>query len=167
MSALLEPRVDQLLHLLSQEEQLYAELLSIGQQEQSAILGNDPAALHTLVSQKERVIDQIARVETERQAWIAAWAAAAGAEATPTLAELAHRVPPHEMGRVNAVRDALLRRIRDVAEMNYRNGQLLNGALRIVNRSIEVYSRVGGDGGYAPSGEPSRGTRTVVLDRKV
>jgi flagellar biosynthesis/type III secretory pathway chaperone len=167
MSALLQPSTDELLDLLNQEERLYAELVAIGQQEQGAILGNDPAWLHALVAQKERVIEQVARVETERQSWIAAWAAAAGATSAPTLAELARQLPPHEAGRISVVRDALLRRIRDVAEMNHRNGQLVNGALRIVNRSIDVYSRVGGDGGYAPSGEPARGTRTVVLDRKV
>lgn len=166
MSTLLQPRLDDLLDLLTQEERLYAEVLAIGQQEQGAIVGNDPARLHSLVAQKERLLEQVARVEAERQSWIGSWAGANGAGA-PTLAELARVMPPLDAARVNQVRDALLRRIRDVADMNNRNGQLLSGALRIVNRTIEVYSRVGGDQGYAASGELARGTRTVVLDRKV
>ena len=65
------------------------------------------------------------------------------------------------------LRDALFRRVRDVAEMNNRNGQLLNGALRIVDRSIEAYSRVGREGSYQPSGERARAARTTVLDQRV
>lgn len=167
MTTALRPGTDELIALLAEEEQLYAELLAIGQQEQDAILGSDPAWLSSLVAQKERVMEHVARVETERQTWIAAWAAAAGAAATPTLNELARQVGPHDAERIGTVRDALLTRIRDLAEMNNRNSHLLNGALRIVNRSIEAYGRVGGERGYDPSGEPARTARTVVLDRRV
>lgn len=167
MSVALEPGVAELVDLLAEEERLYAELLRIGQQEQGAILGNEPTQLRALVAAKERTIERIARAETERQSWLAAWTTVRGLVADLTLAELARGLPATDASRLAAVRDALLRRVRDVAEMNNRNSQLLGGALRIVNRSIEVYSRVGGGNSYQPSGERSAGSRTIVLDRRV
>jgi flagellar biosynthesis/type III secretory pathway chaperone len=167
MSVAIEPRVQELTDLLADEERLYGELLQIGQQEQGAILGRDPAGLHALIAEKERVIEMLARVETERQSWLAGWAAVNGAAPNATLADVTRQLTPLEAARVASVREALLRRVRDVAEMNNSNSHLLNGALRIVDRSIEVFSRVGRDSGYQPSGEPSRGSRTIVLDQRV
>lgn len=167
MNAAIDTRVEELTALLAEEERLYGELLRIGAQEQGAILGNDPAWLNSLVAEKERLVEQLARTETERLAWLASWAAAHGLSASIPLSELARHLPPLDAARVAHVRDALLRRVRDVAEMNNRNGQLLAGALRIVDRSIEAYSRIGREGSYQPSGEHAPSARTIVLDRKV
>jgi flagellar biosynthesis/type III secretory pathway chaperone len=167
MTVAIVPPVGDLVDLLAEEERLYGELLELGQQEQSAILGSDPAWLNSLVAEKERLVERLAHAETERQAWIAVWTAANGGAAAPTLGDLIRRLAPADAAGVSAARDALLMRVRDVAEMNNRNSHLLGGALRIVNRSIEAYSRLGGSAGYEPSGERARATRTIVLDRRV
>jgi flagellar biosynthesis/type III secretory pathway chaperone len=162
------PRVGDLVDLLAEEERLYGELLEIGQREQGAILGNEPAGLSAVILEKVQLVERLAQAETERQSWLNAWAAANGGAGATTLGELTRHLAAPDAARVAVVRDALLRRIRDVAEMNNRNSQLLGGALRIVNRSIEAYSRLGGaSSGYEPSGERARATRTIVLDRRV
>ena len=166
MTTAIGPGVARLVELLEAETVLYGDLLRLGEQERSAVVADDPRWLNALVGDKERVLVEIARVEDARQAWMAAWTAAHGLPADTTLAELARRLPAADAARLGAVRELLLERVRDVAEMNHRNHQLLRSALRIVNRSIEAFSRIGA-AGYQPTGERAPTSRTMVLDRRV
>jgi len=157
--------VPQLVALLEAETALYGELLQLGEQERSAVVADDPRWLNALVADKERVLVEVARVEAARQDWMAVWTAAHGLPGETSLADLARRLPAADAARLNVVRKDLLERVRDVAEMNHRNHELLRSALRIVNRSIEAFSRIGG-AGYKPNGERAPASRTMVLDRR-
>lgn len=166
MTVAVKSDLDELIDLLAHEERLYGQLIDISTQEQAAIVGTDPTGLSGLIADKERVLEGVARTEIERQSWIATWTAVRSLSPDTTLAELIGLLDPAEAVRVGAMRDALLRRVRDMAAMNNQNNQLLSGALRIVNRSIDAYNRVGGGQGYEQSGNRARASRTIVLDRR-
>ena len=159
------PSTDQLALCLADEARLYADLVELGRRERAAVVGGDPAVLNEIVAEKERLIAAIGRAEAGRQAWTGAWAAANGREATGlTLSTLLAALPPAEAAAVAPLRDRLLARLRDVAQMNHDNGLLVGGALRIVTGFLDGYARVRGDAGYQPSGQRARGGATAVLD---
>src|SRR5204862_7281021 len=113
-------------------------LLELGERERAAVVASDPAVLNGVVAEKERLIAAITRAEAGRQSWIAAWAGASGLDPTGlTLAALLRALPPVEAARIAPLRDLLLARVRDVAQMNHDHGQLVQGALRIVTGSLD------------------------------
>jgi flagellar biosynthesis/type III secretory pathway chaperone len=159
------PPVDDLATCLEDEASLYAQLAELGARERGAVVARDPAALNEIVAEKERLIAAVARAEASRQSWIAAWAAAGRVDpAGVTLNSLLRRLPAGEAAAIAPLRDRLLARVRDVAQVNHDNGQLVQGALRIVTGSLDAYARVGGQGSYQPTGQRARGSGTAVLD---
>jgi hypothetical protein len=165
VTAVAPPLAEELTLHLAEEARLYAELLELGQRERVAVVGPDPAVLNAVVAEKERLIAAVGRAEAGRQAWIASWAAATGLDpGSLTLAVLMRALPPAEAARVAPMRDLLLARVRDVAQMNHDNGQLVGGALRIVTGALDAFARVQGQDGYQPTGQRSHGGGTAVLD---
>jgi hypothetical protein len=165
VTATAPPPTDDLALCLAEEARLYGELLELGQRERGAVVGSDPAVLNGIVAEKERLVAAVARAETARQGWLAAWAAARGrAPAGLTLSALLRELEPAEATAVAPLRDLLLARVRDVAQMNHDNGQLVGGALRIVSGWLDGYARVLGQAGYRPGGQRTRGAGAAVLD---
>jgi hypothetical protein len=159
------PSADELALHLAEEARLYADLLELGQRERAAVVGPDPAALNGIVAEKERLIAAVGRAEAGRQAWLGAWASASGHElASLTLAAVMRALPPADAARVAPMRDLLLARVRDVAQMNHENGQLVGGALRIVTGALDAFARVRGEISYQPTGQRTQGSGTAVLD---
>jgi hypothetical protein len=159
------PRAEQLAASLADEARLYADLLELGPRERDAVVASDPAGLSEIVAEKERLLAAIGRAEVARQEWIAGWGRHAGVEpGSVTLTSLLRALPPVEAAAIAPLRDLLLQRIRDVARMNHENGELAQGALRLVNGRIDAFARVQREVGYQPSGQRSVGGQTAVLD---
>ena len=165
MPTMSAPRALDLARILDEELELYGLLLGIAQRERAAIVGRDPALLTAITVEKETVVARIAAADGRREAWIAEWAAANGREAEGlTLATLGEHLPGVEATAIGQRRDALISRLRDVAEVNYRNGQLVESSLRLVDRAIVAFSGLRDSALYQPTGARDRSSRTIVLD---
>jgi hypothetical protein len=159
------PRADDLAACLADEVRLYGELLELGGRERDAVVGRDPAELNAIVAEKERVVAAVNRAELARQRWIALWSSSTGnATEGLTLSELLRTLPSTEAAAVLPLRDQLMQRLRDVAQMNHDNSNLVQSALRIVSGSIEMLARVREGAGYQSSGARVQGAKTIVLD---
>lgn len=165
MIAMAAPRAEELAALLVEEARFYADLLELAPRERAAVVANDASLLNEVVAEKDRILASIARAEIARQAWIGAWAATRGvAAAGVTLTSLLRDLPPADAAAIGPLRDLLLSRIRDVAQMNHDNGQLVQGALRIVSNTLDAYSRVRQDLGYQPTGQRATAGQSAGLD---
>ena len=159
------PDTADLIRLLGDELGLYDQLFVLGQRERDAVLGADPGVLETLVAAKETLIAQVGRVETRRQRWVADWAAEAGVEpAGLTLSDVAARLPAEVATELDAARARLVGRVGELAELSFRNGNLLSSALGVVSRRLEAYSRVTTGLGYRASGATVTSVATAQLD---
>jgi hypothetical protein len=159
------PRADDLAACLADEVRLYDELLELGGRERDAVVGRDPAELNAIVAEKERVVAAVNRAELARQRWIMLWSERTGQSVEGlTLSELLRTLPPGEAAAVLPLRDQLMQRLRDVAQMNHDNSNLVQSALRIVSGSIEMLARVREGAGYQSSGARVQGAKTIVLD---
>jgi flagellar biosynthesis/type III secretory pathway chaperone len=159
------PRAEQLAAYLADEARIYADLIELGERERDAVVASDPARLGEIVAEKERLLAAVGRAEMARQDWIAIWARTAGVDpASVTLPSLLRTLPSVEAAAIAPLRALLLQRIRDVARMNYENGELTQGALRLVNGRLDAFARVRREFGYQPSGQRAVGGQTAVLD---
>ena len=154
-----------LIGLMDEEIRLYDALLALSRDEREAMLGSDSAMLDGIVAAKESLVAQVARVEARRQTWVAEWAEEHGADSSrPSLASLVARMHGPEADALAERREQLLSRVREMADLNFRNKQLLASALNVVSRRLDAYDRVSASVGYRPSGRSVKSASTAVLD---
>jgi flagellar biosynthesis/type III secretory pathway chaperone len=154
--------------LLADELGLYDQLLVLTRREREAVLGSDPGRLEAIVAEKEALIAQVGRVEARRQQWVADRAAELGLEpAGLTLSRLAARLPAEAAAELEAAGERLRSRVRELAELSHRNGNLVASALGVVSRRLEAYHRVTTALGYRPSGATVKGAANAQLDLRV
>jgi hypothetical protein len=159
------PVTSELVALLAEELALYDELLFMARREHESVLGNDPAVLERIVAEKETLIARVGRVEARRQQWVADWAVAAGLDpAGLTLSELAARLPAEAAAELDAAGGALLARVRELAELGFRNRSLVASALGVVSRRLAAYNRVTTALGYRATGATVKGAAAAQLD---
>jgi flagellar biosynthesis/type III secretory pathway chaperone len=161
------PRSAELVGLMDEEIRLYDALLGLARDEREAIVGDDPAVLDGIVAAKESIVAQVARVEMHRQSWVAEWAAEHGADASHLpLSTLIARLTGPEADALAERREQMLARVRELADLNFRNKHLLSSALSIVSRRLDAYERVSTSLGYRPSGQSVKSAGTAVLDMR-
>jgi flagellar biosynthesis/type III secretory pathway chaperone len=159
------PTTTELARLLGEELGLYDQLLVLTRREREAVLGGDPSALEALVAEKEALIAQVGRVEARRQQWLADWAAEAGLDpAGLTLAGVSARLGAAAAAELDAAREELVARVRELAELGFRNRNLLSSALGVVSRRLDAYNRVTTAHGYRASGATIKSPATAQLD---
>ena len=157
----------ELIALLDEEIQLYDALLALSRDEREATLGSEPAVLDGIVAAKESLVAQVARVEMRRQGWVAGWAAENGEDPSGlSLTGLIVRMQGPDADRLAERREQLLARVHELADLNFRNKQLLASALSVVSRRLEAYDRVTSSLGYRSSGRSVKGSATAVLDMR-
>lgn len=64
---------DRLVHLLTQQQLLYRQLLQLAQKQRSLVDGSDPEALLKLLAGRQRLIDRLMGLERELQPLRADW----------------------------------------------------------------------------------------------
>src|SRR5438045_2739387 len=133
-----------------------------GAEEREAVVGNDPERLNDVTRRKDALLLGIARADARRVEWIGANCG----DPAMSLATVLVSLPADEASAVGARRDELMGLLRDVAEMNFSNGQLVSSSLRLVDRQIDGFSRIRDAAGYQATGERARSARTAVLDYK-
>ena len=157
----------ELIALMDEEVRLYDALLALTRDEREATLGDEPAVLDGIVAAKETLVAQVARVEMRRQAWVAEWSAEQGVDAGRlSLSSLIAQMPGPDAERLAERREQLLARVRELADLNFRNKQLLASALNVVSRRLEAYDRVTSSLGYRSSGRSVKSAGTAVLDMR-
>ena len=157
----------ELIALMDEEIRLYDALLALSRDEREATVGGEPGVLDGIVAAKESLVAQVARVEARRQVWVAEWTVEHGVDSSrASLASMAARMSGPEADALAQRREQLLARVRELADLNFRNRQLLNSALSIVSRRLEAYERVTTSHGYRPSGQGVKSASTAVLDMR-
>jgi flagellar biosynthesis/type III secretory pathway chaperone len=157
----------ELVGLMDEEIRLYDALLGLARDERVAVVGDDPAVLDGIVAAKESIVAQVARLEVRRQGWVAEWAAEHGAGASNLpLSSLIARLSGPEATALAERREQMLARVRELADLNFRNKHLLSSALSVVSRRLDAYDRVSTSLGYRESGQSVKSAGTAVLDMR-
>jgi flagellar biosynthesis/type III secretory pathway chaperone len=158
-------RGGELVALMDEEIRLYDALIALSRDEREAMVGGDPAVLDGIVAAKESLIAQVARLEVRRQQWVAEWAAENGADSSRlSLSGLVAQMTGPAAEELAERRERLLERVNEMADLSFRNKQLLSSALSVVSRRLDAYDRVSSSLGYRPSGRSVKSAGTAVLD---
>lgn len=152
---------------LHEETELYGSLLALSVQEERAIVAGDVEALTDLIADKERLLELLAALETERTT--ALTAVALGIELDPptiTLSEVARHAEPAAAAVL--MEAGMLLRAQAVAlrEANSSNARLLEGSRSLVEHWIQyLRAVVAGALTYTADGGRAEGDDSRVLDR--
>ena len=167
MSGLAATTAAALTDALREQQSLYESLLQVAGQEERAIVGGDVRALTELTEEKERLIELLATLETERMTAITAIAAATGIDAgTLTITRVASILPAEQAAALTAAGDDLREQALDVKQANDSNAALLRSSSEIVGRWIQYLRTViSGSLTYTAEGSPGESGGNRVIDR--
>ena len=163
----LSTSADALTAALAEEQRLYASLLVLAGREERAIVGGDVAELTEMTAEKERLLELLAALETERMTALTAIAAAAGVGAEAlTLTGVASVVAPAQAAALTQVGVQLRTKALALKEANERNAELLRSSREIVERWIQYLRTViSGALNYTAEGSPDEPGGNRVIDR--
>lgn len=152
---------------LVEQCELYTSLLSLAGREESAIANGDVAGLTDLTEEKERLLEVLAALETERMTALTTIAAAASVDASAlTLSIVAALVPAQQGAELTEVGVDLRMKALALREANERNAVLLRSSRDIIDRWIQ-YLRViiSNTLTYTAEGSPDGSAANRVIDR--
>jgi flagellar biosynthesis/type III secretory pathway chaperone len=121
-------------HLTALEDALvgefraYQTLVALTQDERQALLADNLKTLQEVLAQKEALLGNLERLESARQAALAAWARAAGIEAY-TLSDVLSRLEAAGCERLTRLRDGILALTAELHELSHGNRALADSAL--------------------------------------
>jgi flagellar biosynthesis/type III secretory pathway chaperone len=121
-------------HLTALEDALvgefraYQTLVALTQDERQALLADNLKTLQDVLAQKEGLLGNLERLESARQAALAAWASAAGVEAH-TLTDVLPGLEAAGSERLKRLRDGILALIAELRELSRGNRALAESAL--------------------------------------
>ena len=152
---------------LDEEQTFYSSLLDLAGREETALVGGDVETLTEITDEKERLLELLATMETERATALTAIAAAAGVPAeTLTLTAVAELIA--DDGDVALTESGMQLRVTALAlrDANERNADLLRGSHELIDRWIQyLRAIVSGSLTYTAEGEPDDGDGARVIDR--
>ncbi len=154
-------RCDDLIEILQQEVAAYRGLADLAIEERLAIVARTPDRLNDVTERKMALLQDAARLEANRHAWLRARNSDGG---EVTVTGLIDRLPGPEAERLGRVRDDLLRSVRDLERANAQNARLLYSALAIVDRTLAAAQVDGGNVLYQPDGPATSRRAVAVLD---
>ena len=152
---------------LVEQGEAYRSLLALSVSEEHAIVGGDVEQLTELIGEKERMLELLAALETERM--IALTSIVLGIRRDPptiTLSEVARHAEPSAAETL--MEAGMLLRAQAVAlqQANERNSKLLEGSRALIERWVQyLRAVVAGSLTYTAEGEPNDRDGTRVLDR--
>ena len=135
--------LDQLLHLLRQETELYESMLQAMVPEKQALLAADESALRRASRQKESILLKLKGLETRRCAVTAELADGLGYDRPElTLEEIARQVGEPHAGALKQAGDVLKKLLKTLAEENRRQKEIFEHSLAIMRSAFELLHSV-------------------------
>ncbi len=158
---------DALIDTLQEESRLCSALLAITDNEERAIIASNVSDLTALTDEKERLLELLATLETERMTALVAIGLATGRDALAlTLTEVAGLVAGADRARLLAVQ-VTVRAASDALELaTRRNSVLLRASRELVDRWVQYLKNVlSGSLTYSPEGASQGEQQSRVIDR--
>jgi len=124
-------QADALLALLTEQQHLYSQLLSLSSQQAQSIRDGSTEQLLALLSQRQSVIDSITRLNTQVAPYRDNW---------PTLRE---QVQPQQRQQVNQVLDEIELMLNQVVEQDERDRDELKGVQAQIGTQMGQVNQAG------------------------
>lgn len=138
----MEDGVSRLIELLSEEEGTLQELLHLLEEERNTLLQHDMAKLENLAERKQRFYDRIEASSRLGRQLIDRLASEVGVAGALTLSPVLKRLPQPERETLQGLQGRLRELGIGLERLSSQNGQLLQGALLTVNRSLAFFGRL-------------------------
>jgi flagellar biosynthesis/type III secretory pathway chaperone len=152
-SNLLEAAPGRLKALLEREEQLYADLVSVCEKEQGAILRWCTGDLNACTREKEELTLEIGVVQKHREQVINELSEILGSGKSVSLPELADLLEDPFPGWLRAASSRFEAAAARLAELNEHNKRLLSDGLRVITSACELVRNASGfPSTYKPTG---------------
>jgi len=163
----LRAAADALAETLAEESRLCAMLLAVTHREEKAIIAADIPTLTALVDEKERVLELLATLETERMTAVTAIASATGRPAgSLTLGGVLDLVDGPAQAQLLALSEGLRADGQALEQANQRNARLLQASSELVERWVQYLKNViSGALTYNPDGGAQPGSGSRMLDQ--
>lgn len=148
---------------LEQQAKLYHELKQLAELKQRALIQSNIYELEALTIHEEQLILAAGRLEQERLNWSEEFGQLLGEEPEElTLTKLAEQYP-----QLQKVREDLESVVGELQTIHESNAQLLHQALRVVDFTMNLFTRQEGTT-YSRPGNPEHNTvRLSLLDKKI
>ena len=165
--------MEELISTLSQEKELYLDLLPIAEEKTKAIVANNLDELQEITSREQTAVGKISALERKRDEVIANMGIVLGRKPQElTLAELIRitEKQPKDQAVLAELKDALGTAVRKLADVNERNNVLIKHSLDMIqfNMNLLQSTRMVQGNNYTKSaGESIPGaTQTGMFDAK-
>ena len=150
---------------LAQEAEAYADLAVLGKKKQDALVRGNLSDLEAVTRAEQVIIARAARIEEKRwklQEEVASMMSVPASEVK--LADIISRADDPYRGSLEKSRDAIQQSIKQIADLNETNSELIQQSLAYVNFMLSVLStRTGAT--YDTSGEMPQ-QPVGIVDRK-
>jgi hypothetical protein len=160
----------QLLANLTDQKNLYINLLEKAEKKQKAIIANDLESIEILNKEEEILIREISTLESDRINHIQDNPDLYGTDALSlTLDELKERFPQGMQALIDKETKALMEVLGKLKETNSENAELLQQALRFVNVTINTITGADADNSYSKdkAKEGAKNKARNLVDRKI
>lgn len=163
--------MEQLIAILTGQRECYAALLRLAEQKHQAIVADDLRTIEHTVEQEQVLIASLGRMERDRMALAEPIAALLQLPiAQLNVTSVLERVDAATRRVLVGLRDEIVRDLGRAEELNHTNGELLEKALRRVNRSMQILGvNAQQSNTYRPQTQQTnqQRTKTNLFDRKV
>lgn len=161
----------ELLDVMRSTLQVHRELLSLEEDKEQILLRQDVAGLERCTREESELVQQLLRLEREREEWLRQWQEQMGASegSPPTLSRIAEQLPEQERQALEELQQELRQVLQRLQRLNENNRLLLENSLAYVRYNLGLIASLEDAGIYTPgeaAGSPP-GRERSWLDKKV
>ncbi|WP_110955271.1 flagellar protein FlgN [Anaerosinus massiliensis] len=155
----------QLTVILKMQSTLYGQLLQLSKQQTEKLVANDAIEVQKAAKEIEKIMQQLSKLEIQRQESITACRAAYKMSENLTLRQLIEKIPNHTEDKENAVHLVidLEEKTAELKEYINQNKILLEKAMQFIDFNVNLITSTSAGTTYAAKGQEG----TAVSKRKM
>ncbi len=163
----MEPTFDDLINILKTQEDIYKNLLALGEMKQAELVKGGMEEIDAFTKSEEALIYQAGRTEEERIRCSSRLAMKCELQETATLSDLIALAPEEKQEELRRLHESMSIVLKELEKLGKENMELIKQALRIVNFGIETISQEPKGTYTSESGEGKKGAVSRILDKRV
>ncbi len=163
----MEPTFDDLINILKTQEDIYKNLLDLGEMKQAELVKGGMEEIDALTKSEEALIYQAGRTEEERIRCSSRLAMKHDLQETATLSDLIALAPEEKQEELRQLHESISVVLKELEKLGKENMELIKQALKIVNFGIEAISQEPKGTYTSESSEGKKGTVSRILDKRV
>ncbi len=168
VDGVLEKLLDELINVIGDEAILFEKFLELLEEQQQALITNDPDELKTVTARIQQVAAQSQRLEQVRISLVEEIRRVGGAEADLNVSKICDMADPERSTQLQTFRTMILDLYGKIEQTRMRNGLLIEQSLEQIQNTIDVIGRIPAQKEtYRKHGGVSREFQRLGVDRRV